>query len=221
LAWPDRAALLVIAAYTVVLIVLAARLSPDRFEYVFSEEGPFEEGAILLWLADGAGALRYLGLPNTIGDGLRFAADWIGPPMIYLNNRGMVLPEPALHAGASVVGIALIAAIVATIALRIWARRRQTATGRPFPMLAVGIALIVGLPMLAAFVAGSPFAFERPVLRGFNFSSGIRLIPELVALLIALSTYTAAFIAEIVRAGIEAVAKGRTQAAQALGLSRA
>ena len=176
---------------------------------------------ILLWLADGAGALRYLGLPNTIGDGLRFAADWIGPPMIYLNNRGMVLPEPALHAGASVVGIALIAAIVATIALRIWARRRQTATGRPFPMLPVGIALIVGLPVLAAFVTGSPFAFERPVLRGFNFSSGIRLIPELVALLIALSTYTAAFIAEIVRAGIEAVAKGQTEAAQALGLSRA
>lgn len=175
---------------------------------------------ILLWLADAVGVLRHIGLPNTLGDGLRLVADWVGPPMIYLNNRGMVLPEPALHAGASIVAVALVAAIVATIALRIWARRRQTRTGRPFPMLAVGIALIVGLPLLATLLVGSPLAFERPVLRGFNFSSGVRLIPELVALLIALSTYTAAFIAEIVRAGIEAVAKGQTEAAQALGLSR-
>jgi len=174
----------------------------------------------LLWLADGARVLRSIGLPGTVGDALRLAADWIGPPMIYLNNRGMVLPEPALHAGASVVAVALGAAIAATIALRIWARRRQVATGRPFPLLAVGIVLIVGLPLAAAFIVGSPFAFERPVLRGFNFASGVRLIPELVALLIALSTYTAAFIAEIVRAGIEAVAKGQTEAAQALGLSR-
>lgn len=175
---------------------------------------------ILLWFADVVGALRHIGVPNTIGDGLRVAADWIGPPMIYLNNRGMVLPEPALHSGASLVGIALVVAIMATIALRIWARRRQTRTGQPFPMLAVGIGLIVGLPALAVVVAGNPVALERPVLRGFNFASGVRLIPELVALLIALSTYTAAFIAEIVRAGIEAVAKGQAEAAQALGLSR-
>ncbi len=173
---------------------------------------------ILLWLADGAATLRVLG---GIEAGLRLTADWIGPPMIYLNNRGMVLPEPSLHAGASAVGLAVVVAIAATIALRLWARRRQAATGRPFPMLAVGIALIVGLPLLVTAIVGSPLALERPVLRGFNFSAGVRLIPELVALLIALSTYTAAFIAEIVRAGIEAVAKGQTEAAQALGLSRA
>jgi general L-amino acid transport system permease protein len=87
-------------------------------------------------------------------------------------------------------------------------------------MLAVGIALIVGLPLLVTAIVGSPLALERPVLRGFNFSTGVRLIPELVALLIALSTYTAAFIAEIIRAGIQSVHKGQMEAGLSLGLAR-
>ena len=84
----------------------------------------------------------------------------------------------------------------------------------------VGAALIVGLPLVAFVAAGFPIGFDQPRLRGFNFVGGMRLIPEFVALLIALATYTAAFIAEIVRAGILAVPRGQTEAALALGLRR-
>src|SRR5207248_4600185 len=81
-----------------------------------------------------------------------------------------------------------------------------------------GTALIIGLPLLAFVAAGFPIGIERPQLRGFNFVDGMRLIPEFVALLAALSIYTAAFIAEVVRAGILAVSRGQTEAAMALGL---
>jgi general L-amino acid transport system permease protein len=81
--------------------------------------------------------------------------------------------------------------------------------------------LLGGLPLGALALAGWPLSFEVPVLRGFNFVGGIRLIPEFIALLLGLTIYTAAFIAEIVRAGILAVPRGQTEAASALGLSRA
>jgi general L-amino acid transport system permease protein len=114
----------------------------------------------------------------------------------------------------------MLAGIVVFIGTRWWARRRQTATGRPFPVLWSGVVLMIGVPLLVFVALGAPVTLTRPELRGFNFSSGMRVIPEFVALLIALSTYTAAFIAEIVRAGIEAVPRGQTEAAYSLGLSR-
>jgi general L-amino acid transport system permease protein len=104
--------------------------------------------------------------------------------------------------------------------LRTWARRRQEATGTRFPVLWASLALLVGLPVLATLAIGSPVSFEVPVLRGFNFAGGTAVIPEFTALLVALTTYTAAFIAEVVRAGVLAVPKGQTEAATALGLRR-
>jgi general L-amino acid transport system permease protein len=138
----------------------------------------------------------------------------------FLNNRGIIVPAPVLGAGAGAVGLALLAGIVAAIVLRIWARRRQERTGLPFPLLWPSLALIVGLPLAVLVATGFPVTFEKPELRGFNFVGGLRLIPEFVALLFALTTYTAAFIAEIVRAGILAVSRGQTEAALALGLRR-
>jgi general L-amino acid transport system permease protein len=111
-------------------------------------------------------------------------------------------------------------AIVLTVAMRGWARRRQDRTGETFPVLGVGLALLIGLPLIALVATGFPVTFEVPQLRGFNFVGGLRLLPEFVALLVALSTYTAAFIAEVVRAGILAVPRGQTEAAFALGLRR-
>jgi general L-amino acid transport system permease protein len=102
--------------------------------------------------------------------------------------------------------------------VRIWARRRQEGTGQQFPVLWTALGLVVGVTVLAAAATGFPISFEAPVLRGFNFAGGMRVIPEFVALLIALVTYTAAFIAEIVRAGILAVSGGQTEAAYSLGL---
>jgi general L-amino acid transport system permease protein len=141
--------------------------------------------------------------------------DWI-----FLNSRGLFVPAPIPHEGAGLFLLLLLIAIFATIALAIWARRRRDRSGREFPVMATGAALIVGLPLLGMLVGGAPVGFEPAVLKGFNFVGGIRVVPEFVALLIALSTYTAAFIAEVVRAGVLAVPRGQTEAAQALGLRR-
>ncbi len=138
----------------------------------------------------------------------------------FLNNRGIIVPAPIFGAGAGYVGFALVLGIVGAVALRIWARRRRDRTGQRFPLFWASLALIVGLPLVVLAVTGFPIAFEKPQLRGFNFVGGLRLLPEFVALLIALTTYTASYIAEIVRAGILAVARGQTEAAYALGLRR-
>src|SRR3954471_149707 len=137
---------------------------------------------------------------------------------IFINNRGVILPAPVAQENAIVVAIAFVVAILAAIALSIWAKRRHERTGRAFPTFTAGAALIVGLPLVAFVAAGFPLGIDHPRLQGFNFVGGMRLIPEFLALLIALATYTAAFIAEIVRAGILAVPRGQSEAALALGL---
>jgi general L-amino acid transport system permease protein len=139
---------------------------------------------------------------------------------VFLNNRGIIVPAPIAGEGAGWVVGALVIGVVATIVLRVWARRRQDRTGRPFPLWSAGLALVVGLPLVTLAALGFPISFETPVLRGFNFVGGVRLLPEFVALLIALTTYTAAFIAEVVRGGILAVPRGQSEAAAALGLRR-
>jgi general L-amino acid transport system permease protein len=136
----------------------------------------------------------------------------------FINNRGLFIPRPLLDDGFGVVVAAFVVAIVASLAVRLWARRRQEATGQQFPVLWTTLVLVVGLTLLALVATGFPISFEKPALRGFNFVGGVRVIPEFVALLIALVTYTAAFIAEIVRAGILAVSHGQTEAAYSLGL---
>jgi general L-amino acid transport system permease protein len=140
--------------------------------------------------------------------------------LMYLNNRGVIVPQPVAREGAGYVLAALLFGIISAVAWRAWALRRQALTGRPIPVLWTGLGLSLGAPLLALVAFGFPIGLERPELRGFNFVGGLRLIPEFVALLVALSTYTAAFIAEIVRAGILAVPRGQTEAALALGLRR-
>jgi general L-amino acid transport system permease protein len=139
---------------------------------------------------------------------------------IFINNRGIIVPAPVAGEGARYVFAAFALGILATLVLRNWAKRRQERTGRRFPILRVGMALIVGLPLAAFVAAGFPIGLDHPRLQGFNFVGGLQIIPEFLALLIALVTYTAAFIAEIVRAGILAVPRGQTEAALALGLRR-
>jgi len=137
---------------------------------------------------------------------------------VFLNNRGLYLPEPVTQEGFGLVWGVLIVAIVAVVALRLWANKRQLATGQIFPTFKVGLSALVLLPLLAYLVAGQPLTWDIPALKGFNFGGGITIIPELAALWIALSLYTASFIAEIVRSGILSVSKGQTEASKALGL---
>ncbi|MEA2953357.1 MAG: ral L-amino acid transport system permease protein, partial [Alphaproteobacteria bacterium] len=139
---------------------------------------------------------------------------------IFLSNRGIVMPRPTFDEGAEYVVAAFALGILASFVLRYWARRRQAATGRPFPVLWYSVGLIVGLPVVALVATGFPIGIEKPKLVGFNFVGGIRLMPEFAALVFAISIYTASFIAEIVRGGIQAVSRGQTEAAYSLGLSR-
>jgi general L-amino acid transport system permease protein len=139
---------------------------------------------------------------------------------IFLNNRGIIVPAPVAGEGTGAVMAVFALSVIATVALRVWAKRRQMRTGRQFPLFWAGLALLVGPPLVALVAMGFPIRFESPELRGFNFVGGVRLLPEFIALLVALTTYTAAFIAEVVRAGVLAVPRGQTEAAFALGLRR-
>ncbi len=139
---------------------------------------------------------------------------------IFLNNRGMAYPKPLPGDGFSLVVGAFIVGIIATFFMRSWAHKRQERTGEQFPVFLTALGLILGLPILAFLVMGLPMTFEYPVLKGFNYQGGSVMSPEFVALLLALATYTAAFIAEIVRAGIQGVSHGQTEASYALGLRR-
>ncbi|ARP38340.1 amino acid ABC transporter permease [Vibrio syngnathi] len=139
---------------------------------------------------------------------------------IFLNVRGLYFPAPVLEQGSSIVIASLIIGVIATFIINIWANNKQKLTGQQTPMLRIAAALVVGLPLVTYFVMGMPISAEYPVLKGFNFKGGISIIPELAALMLALSIYTAAFIAEIVRSGINAVNHGQTEAAMSLGLPR-
>ncbi|ROV58540.1 amino acid ABC transporter permease [Vibrio ponticus] len=139
---------------------------------------------------------------------------------IFVNVRGLFFPAPVLEQGAMVVIGVLVVGIIATFVINIWANNRQKLTGQQTPMFRIALGLIVVLPVVVYFIMGSPISAEYPELKGFNFRGGISIIPELAALLLALSIYTASFIAEIVRSGINAVSHGQTEAAMSLGLPR-
>jgi len=138
----------------------------------------------------------------------------------FLSNRGFVIPKPIGHEGLTAFVVAVVVAVAAALLLRSYARRLLFQSGKMLTIWPYALGLLIGLPLIAALVFGKPVTFEIPELKGFNFSGGSRVIPEFVALTLALSTYTAAFIAEIVRAGIQSVHKGQMEAGSSLGLSR-
>lgn len=136
----------------------------------------------------------------------------------FLNNRGLFLPDPQVTAGGPVLA-ALLGGLAAAVAFGL-VRERLGALGRGAPRVVVTLLLIVTPPLVAALVAGSTVSFTVPEMGRFNIRGGLEVLPEFVALLLGLSIYTAAFIAEAVRAGLMAVPKGQTEAAHALGLRR-
>jgi len=137
----------------------------------------------------------------------------------FLNNRGLQMPSPEFESLFWVVAAFLVGGLAFSFWFKRYAKKIQDATGKIYPVGMISIGAIVLLPMAVYFLIGSPIVWDVPALKGFNFKGGIVLRPEFIALWLALSLYTAAFIGEIVRAGIIAISHGQTEAAQALGLS--
>jgi general L-amino acid transport system permease protein len=139
---------------------------------------------------------------------------------VYLNNRGLFIPQltfgPATGWG---VIVGLLVGIVAAMIVSRWASGRQKQTGQQFPVFWAGVGLIVLLPLVGFLATGADFTAAFPIKSTFNLSGGTRVIPEFVALVLALTIYTGVYIAEIVRGGILSVSHGQTEAASALGLS--
>ena len=136
----------------------------------------------------------------------------------FINQRGIFVPRPMPDDQFAFVWVAIVVAIAAVIGMRYWALRRLEATGQRFPVFLTSVALLVVIIAGTYIVTGANVAFEPPVLERFNFKGGVQLPPELLALVFGLTIYTASFIAETVRGGIQAVNKGQTEAAQSLGL---
>lgn len=138
---------------------------------------------------------------------------------VFVSNRGLKVPA-LVGEGLSWIFLGLGLAIVLILVLAHWARQRQQRTGQIFPLLRSALGLLILVPTVSWWLAGAPLELELPELKGFNFVSGWTFSPELAALLVGLISYTSAFIAEVVRSGIQAVSKGQWEAAEAIGLSR-
>ncbi|WP_407295708.1 amino acid ABC transporter permease [Stutzerimonas zhaodongensis] len=138
--------------------------------------------------------------------------------VVFINNRGVQMPAPSAGEGFWPFWIAMFVALVAIVMLNRWARERRHATGQTFPVFSASVALFIAIPTVCSVLMGAPFLWEVPELQRFNIRGGWVVIPELVSIVLALAIYTAAFIGETVRAGIQSVSHGQTEAAASLGL---
>ncbi len=140
---------------------------------------------------------------------------------VFITNRGVDFAVPAPDPAWAVMGWAFAAAIVIIWVLNRWAVKRQEQSGQQFPMFWVGLGILIGLPLITWILNGAPTQMDVPVLKGFNFQGGRNISPEFSALLFGLVLYTASFIAQIVRAGIQSISHGQTEAAMSIGLKPA
>jgi general L-amino acid transport system permease protein len=137
---------------------------------------------------------------------------------VFITNRGVDFPVPAPDPAWGYVGLAFVAACIVIWLVNRWAVKRQERSGQQFPTFWVGLGILLGLPLLTWILNGAPTQMDVPVLKGFNFQGGRNISPEFSALLIGLVLYTASFIAQIVRAGIQSISHGQTEAAMSIGL---
>lgn len=139
---------------------------------------------------------------------------------VFVCNRGLIFAVPEANPAHNYMLAAFLIACVAVYFVRRWASVRQARTGRAFPVFRVSLGLLIGLPLLTWLAFGAPSKMSMPELAGFNFEGGVTMSPEFIALLAGLVLYTAAFVAEVVRAGIQAVNKGQREAAMSIGLKQ-
>jgi len=137
---------------------------------------------------------------------------------LFMSNRGVAFAVPETHPTYNYMLLAFVVGCVIIYLMRRWARKRQEKTGQIFPVFLVSIGILVGFPLLTWLAFGAPLKMNVPKLGGFNFEGGLTVSPEFIALLLGLVLYTAAFVAEVVRAGIQSVSKGQREAAMSIGL---
>lgn len=202
----------IVAATIIGFIVGIMRLSKNwiasRIATVYIEV--FRNVPLLLWIFVFYSAVRQP-LPEARQAWRLFDA-------FFLSKKGLMLPKPIFGDGAWLATVGLVIAIVAAIGISRWSSNRQKLSGQTFPVFWTSLALIVFLPLFGLAIVGFPLAWEYPVLGGFNFNGGVTVLPEFMSLFLALSIYTATYIAEAVRAGVLSVSHGQTEAAAALGL---
>ena len=197
-----------VLGFTMGILRLSSNWLISRMVYVFIEFTRNVPVLLHILLVHGIVVTTLPAPRNAIG---------VGETM-FVSNRGFYVPSPVLEDGAGIVGAVLLIAIVAAVAFRRWAKRVQDETGTIYPVFWICTGLVAGATVLAFLAAGAPLSWDVPELKGFNFRGGMALKPEFLALWLALSYYTACFIAEIVRAGILAVSHGQTEASYAMGL---
>lgn len=173
----------------------------------------FRNVPLLLWL------FLFYKLISEAFPGPRQAIRMLGDS-VFLSNRGLYFPVPLPDPVHKWMGIGLLVGIAAAWAVHRWAKARQAATGQQFPSILAGFGIALGVPFLIWLLGGAPAKMSWPELKGFNFQGGLVIQPEFTALLVGLTLYTSAFVAEIVRSGILALHKGQSEAAAAIGLSR-
>ncbi|MCP4629146.1 MAG: amino acid ABC transporter permease [bacterium] len=137
---------------------------------------------------------------------------------VFMCNRGLIFAVPAVHPVHTYMAFAFLAGCLGVYFLRRWARKRQAKTGMAFPVFSLSVGILILLPIFAWVAGGTPTDMSVPELKGFNFKGGLTVSPEFSALLLGLVLYTAAFVAEAVRAGIQSVSKGQREAAMSIGL---
>ncbi|ANF56681.1 amino acid ABC transporter permease [Halotalea alkalilenta] len=204
----------IIASTVVGLVVGIARLSPNwllaRVATVYIEI--FRNIPLLLqilfWYFAALGALPQLRQSLSLFD------------LFFLNQRGMIIPAPIPGEGFSATVYGLLAAVVLAWGLARMNKKRQAETGQRLPIGWINLGVIVVIPLVIFLISGSPLSWSVPELVGFNYRGGLHMIPELIGLWVALTIYTASFIAEIVRSGIQSVSHGQTEAASSLGLPK-
>ena len=148
-----------------------------------------------------------------------FAASFVLPGGVLLNNRGLFLPRPVFADGAQILAVPAAAVLLAVILNRIM-RQRTGFWGLTGVRAAFALAVVIALPVIVLSVTRTRIELDYPQVSRFNVRGGLEVLPEFVALVLGLVVYTAAFIAEVVRAGLMSVSRGQTEAALALGLTR-